>query len=1375
MYFWGVFFLLIVNIGVFAQYPYQFKNYAKQEGLSDSYITDITADEKGEIWFTTLYGINSFDGNDFTSYLREDKAYKSILRNDFTCSFIDDKSRLWFGSYNGTIMQYNSELDNFIDRSLNHLTINEYPEIKGFFQKPGQELYAYTTKGIFYFDENTQKFNKKFWKIPQLDDEIRVLYIDANNTFFAGTRNSGLVEFTEKNEIVKIHKVKSATQNQPLVHCIFQISENILLLGTANGIYEMEYSANETPSIRLKYKALEDYFVKTIAIDKSGNLWIGVDYKGLWIVPKGGQLQRVKSIRNQDSEIVSVNKILCDSYGRVWVGTQGSGIYYFYDKQNKISQHTTGNGLKHQIVSAITKDKKNRLWVGTDGGGISIFSPQMELLKSLNTDNGFPTDLVLSFTEFDDNMWVSTWHGGIVGVNLEDYSLVTYNIDNSGLLYNGIKSACLYAPDTILIGTHAKGLAQFLVKQRKIIGNPNFEYPTYFPNEQFYTNQVITDVNKVVWVATIRNLYAIKQGKIIDVLQNNSDFAPQAPLYVYSVAEDKKNGFVVAGANNGFYRINSKTFEVENLTSFIPDIESAKVLTVFVDSKSNYWLATTVGLLFMNSKTFDCKKIVISAFAKGSFFTHRAVYEDEKGKLYFGTNDGLYSFYPDDITWKNTILKLKLENLHLSFIREIPGSEILPKSLSALDTLKIPYNHNVWGLTFGTICFDDPGAVEYAYKLNGFDNHWNNIGQKQEVTFTNLPSGTYDLEIKAWQYDAQNFTQKKIHIIILPAWWQTWYFKLGLFSVLLFLAYAIYGFRLRNLRQQKIKLEHDVKLKTEELLLQKEQIVEQNSELRHISAKLEESNLLLINQKEDLEDLTKELKEESQELAEVNNTLKSVNETKEQLFSIITHDVRNSFISIQSMANIMFEELKDSSNVKLKNYISHIFKAVNNTSDLLNNLLLWARSQSTSIECFPQYCGVTDIVNLVVESYSHVAQDKKISISYSNHGAEKVYADKEMLVTILRNIVNNALKFTDSGGFVFISTHIEENYVVFQIRDSGKGIDKLVLEELFGAKNDSEVKPKSLYKGSGLGLVLSRGFVEKNKGHIRVQSYSDKGTSFFISIPIEPIESDSSHNDVPSGIHDVSKKTIAIVEDNQQILNMFGMYLDYDYNVRLFNQASELLEYVKTQKVDIVVSDIIMPGIDGFTLCKELKNNSNTSTIPVILISSQFEDSIKEQSYLCGADAFFEKTVSKTVLLAYVKKLCNSTVGNATLTSRLLSADNKEVVDDFIHQFEILLNKNIAKNDYSVEDMASDLNLSRTQLFRKVKQFYTISPKDYLIKLRMQAAAELLSIEDAKIVDIAFSTGFSDPSYFSRCFIKHYGVTPSEYKAGLMSKHKENS
>ncbi|MFO7867718.1 MAG: two-component regulator propeller domain-containing protein [Bacteroidales bacterium] len=1369
-----LFFFIFVQ-QIYAQYSFNLINYTKADGLSDNYIHSIEEDYRGVIWLATSHGINSFNGLEFKSYKKEDSIFSNLVRNDFLSVYEDANNQLWFGGYNGTIYRFNHAYNRFENASLHHVTLQEYPIFTDFYQNKDSELFALSANGLYRYSKFTNNYHKAFREFPLLNNEqVYSMFHDEYGNNWLGTKSKGLVCLSQDSSKKMVVRLPPYTfNNQPQVTSFLSVSDSVLMVGTSHGLYSIKYERfGQFQVERIFEEELAEVFISALSVDQKGNIWIGTSYKGLWVLTQQTVLHQFASNQTDGASIVSVKDIMCDRGGRIWVATHGNGLFLYNPDFSGVHQTDIELGLSHNIVSAIHTDNEKNVWVGTDGGGITVFDSTMNVIQYFNEKSGLSSNSIMNL-ELDSNyMWVSSWYGGLMKINVENYEIELFTKDNSSLSTNAVKSTC-FKDSLLYIGTHEHGVEVLHPKKNKISVPTHIDYGTYYPSVQKYINKIYTDSENKLWVATIRNLYCVDSGKVVEVIANDSHLYPHHPIYITDITETYDN-YILAATNKGCFKINIHTYAVQDMSEYIPDITHTKVLSVLSADDSTYWLATQKGLFQYNPQNEESKKIIFTETSSGLFFFERAVFQDANSKIYYGTNEGLFAFYPDEVSQKHTISSLYFSDLYLSYEIEKTGSKILPKHISCIDTLRLPASYTTFSLAFESVCYSSPEAVEYAYKLKGFDETWNYVGKKHDVVFTNLPPGMYELHVKAWQFNKQHAETTSLYIEILPMWWKTWWFKVIAIIVIALVLYGVYYVRLVSLQHQKQLLKKEVDSQTKALKNQNNHIEIQHNELVYVTKKLQESNDVLLLQKEELEDLTKQLQEESTELDELNKSLKQLNETNNQLFSLITHDVKNSFYSIHSLSETLKLEYDDLSLPQRQKIITLISHATLKTADLLENLLYWSKTQSTTIECYPEYCGVNEIIQYVLESYKHVAQEKNIITHYNLEKDYQFYADKEMIVTTIRNIYNNALKYTPEGGLIVISVLDNDDYIHIQIKDSGIGIENEILESLLGKPTQFVKNNKKELHSSGLGLLVSKQFIEKNKGVIDIETEKNKGSTFHVYIPKKPQHINIKSFEVPYETNITAKNQahsycIAIIEDNPAILRLFRDFLEHDYMCALFSSPLDFLEALTHETFDMIISDIMMPQLDGISLCKKIKNTAKTAHIPCILISSNQDDDVKRQVYANGADGFLQKPVSKPVLLALVYKLFvlyeNYTHKNSLLE---LPSDKTQENNQFSQKFDEIIKQNISNSEFSVEDMAHSMGMSRTQLFRKVKSLYAISPKDFLIKIRMHAAAELLQYNNSKITEIAYATGFSDPSYFTRCFVKHYNVTPSEYRDSLL-------
>lgn len=1052
-----VFLLVFVaySCGLHAQFFCNFQNYSRQDGLTDDFVFSLAQDSLGYIWMSTSYGVNRFDGIQFHSFIKSEQAHQAVLRNDFNCVFSDSKGRIWFGSHNGTIMLYNQQKDVFENKSFDFDYHLEYPSISKFYESKNI-LYALTTHGVLKFNEETGKFEFLCKNFPVFNQiHIISMFQDDSGNFWFGTAKDGVLYVDSQQKTLKIYPLQDEL-GILRVPTFCKIHKNLIYLGTSRGIYEL-HPQTHTLLKSTYFNDIKQNYISSIVRDSSRNMWIGTNYNGLWVYDSNNLFYKIEDFQTEGIKIASINSILCDADNSIWVATQGNGLFLFNPAKNKVQHTSMDVGLAHNVVSTITEDARGNLWIGTDGGGISIFSPYYGYLQEIQAPY-IPSNSILAFAKHSaDEVWACTWGSGIMKIDMFTKAVTPYNLSQPEITNNLIKSICFYDPTTLWIGTYGNGVQEFDLTTQQL-KRKTVSLDTLFKTDrQKFINQIIRDRHGAMWVGSLRTVYKITTTNSQLILNFDNDKLSFFPGYVHTLAEDF-NGNIVVGTNRGLFVYSNQGELIEELSKTIPELQGNEILSLNCNTDKQYWIATTNGLFVYDVTTKKYEIYFVDNFSKGNFYTTRAVYQDLQGRIHWGTMNGFYSFYPNSLQQKHSISNLLFADLFISYQKQAPNIDNYSTHISQLKKLQLSYKQNIWGVSFDAICYNAPDAVVFSYKLEGFDRDWNFIGNKREITFTNIPPGSYTLFVKAWINNQDDAKIIQIDVIITPPWWKTWWFNIILLLVISAALYGVYYLRVYTLKSQKEKLEAEVKRQTKSITEQKKHIEEQNVELQQ------------------------------------------ANDTKNYLFSIVAHDLRNSFTSLHGFSELLDEDYDTIIEKDKRDYIALIKQSSTVIYNLLENLLSWSRSQTRSIECVPEMCQLHNLVEHVVELYKLSAQEKHISLQNNISKQIYVYVDKDMIITAFRNICNNAIKFTPNDGSVVFAAQEKGLKIEVTISDTGVGIAPDEIESIFIIKPSTSYKRKKM-QGSGLGLIVSKEFVEKNNGSIHVTSELEKGSVFHILLP----------------------------------------------------------------------------------------------------------------------------------------------------------------------------------------------------------------------------------------------------------------------------------
>lgn len=1333
--------------------PLSFDFYGYDEGMSDESITGIAEDSLGKIWVSTYFGLHVFDGKKFTVYQSGIDSSR-IIRNDILVVYADKDNQLWIGGPNGSVQKFDAHYNRFIDASLNHITLEEYPAFYNFYQNSQSELFALSNNGLYRYSPHTARFHKALREIQEFkQDFFTALYISPQEYTLIGTRRAGLYYLSaDSSSFFHIPLITpSGKRVNPTV--FYNTSDSTFLVGSSGGIFSLTITESKAIETTFLFADLEGQHVSQITKDSDNNIWIGTWYDGIWIQEHGSNtIQRLSYYDANANRMQRITRIYKDSHNRMWIGTAGNGLFVYNPNLHPIRYVNESYGLSNREVSSFAKDENNNLWVATDGGGIYVYDSSMKLIKHFNKSSGLISSAILCLVQNSTHIWFASWGAGIGKINKSTYEIECYTKESSKLLLNDVKSIAWYNTDTLVIGTHGEGLQFFDCKNKQPISTIELTFGTYMPHEARYINQIAVDAYKNIWVATMRNLYCVKNFVAHDVLESDNFSSPQNPLLVYSVVLDSMH-HAIAATNKGVHSINIHTLEPTYIPTQDNIFSSGIHLSVVADTLSQYWIANTQGLFSYYTKTQKHKKYLFSAHTNHMFFMQRAMFI-HKEELYVGTYKGFYMFDLNKIFNISPYIRIEFEDAYINNEKIDPPSEFLQYSLNYSKNVEFPYNSQRQ-ISFNTICYELPHTVELAYNF-GVDSTWHKIKGDMIIDCSSLKPGTYTLKVKAWQESLGNDTIESIQITIRTPIWYSWWFIILLICGAVLLVWAIIALRTLRIQYEKKLLAAQVKEQVQSLELKTEQIKNQRNELKLLNDKLQEANTELQLQKFDLEELTLQLKEESIEITELNQHLKQSNIAQEQLFTILTTDIVQAFDSLV-LLNQSIEHTIHTDN-KLKSILSDIQHTVLVHKELLHNIILWAKNQSNSIEVHKKNINPTLFLQnfeAMVESLLH---DKNYTITYKYNTDKLFVADEQLLQIALRNILYATLYGSHDGSFILCTTSATATHIEFRIQISLQNL-KTELRNFIDLHNTSSHTQSYDFNAHDIYLIVSQQCIEKNGGEFFIHYQAETGIEYKVTFPLqEPAEAKSA---VKSNTN-LHTKTVAIIDDNEAIAELYASYIAENYNVKVYYDPKIFLDSLQTAHYDIIVSDILMPNIDGYSLCKLVKEKYNT---PVILMSSNQQDSTKINVYEAGADSFVAKPIHKSMINAILKNIDSKTADNKSVANTILLPEEAAEDSIFIKKLEAILIQNIASAEFSIEDLAEQLNMSRSQLFRKVKQLHAMSPKEYLIKMRMQTAAEIIkSLPSIKISEVAYSVGFSDPSYFTKCFIKFYGKSPSEYK-----------
>ncbi|TYA74392.1 hybrid sensor histidine kinase/response regulator transcription factor [Seonamhaeicola marinus] len=1371
-----------VSLNILAQNTTQDYNFVSiKEGIPKVGVSDIIQDHKGFIWIATnSTGIYKFNGIDYTPYKHILNDSTSLSSNRVECAFIDNRNRLWVGTENGLNL-YNNELDQFkriiLDKKTPHndnvTAITEDSSNNLYIGTNGFGVYRLNLDSLSVDRLKSSTFNANHERIKVND----ISHVGGDKIYVA--TNFGLKEINpKKNELIHAQfytKNKSSFDTE--ISKLFKDRNNNLWVGPQRneGIYKCTLNQNQNNSIiHVKQIALTKKKILSIVQLSDDTIMIGSENEGLFHIDTNEQLiaHRIYDKKEKNSLLHnSIWELFVDKDDRIWMGYYNSGIAVsdkLFDKFKDInSAPNKENSLKIASVMGIISDNSSNIWVATDGGGIDIFNPNTQNITHINVEDRYPysglnsNHIISLLKDSKQNIWAGSWDNGLFYLKKGTKTFVNYNVKNisNGLSSNTIVSLAEDSDGIIWIGSFFKGLHAL---------NPVTKEFTYYNSDTFVENgitttdilKILVDTNDNLWLATVNGLFKIeKEGLVIKKIHPLSNRINEAfgsainANYILTVYEDSKKNIWIGTRGSGLCKYNTKKDEFKWYNKSNGLIEE-NVAAIIEDDDNNIWVSGNSGLTKIDDELLEFTNYTFNDGLLSNDFNFGSVFKDANGMLYFGNFKGLDYFNPNELNTNTKVPILHLTDFKLFNEKVIPNSEESPltKVISETDSLTLTNSQSVFTIEYTGLNFTRPEKNNYAYYLEGYEDSWNYVGQKRSATYTNLDQGDYIFKLKASNNDGiWNENPLELKIKILPPWWKTnWaittYILLFLFSIYL----------LNYLTQSRIK--------------EKEQI--RNERLQR-------------HQKDEL------------------------NKKKIQFFTNISHEFRTPLTLIMNPLKDIIHDTELNLPQHIKNKHAIINKNTDRLYRLINELMDFRKLELNKIDVKARKINLIDYSKNILSYFQEEANNKNILLSVDADTPDlTLWADVKMLEKIIFNLLSNAIKVTPEGGAInidLLSTDqlynlplVNKNEPVKAIEiiisDTGPGLEKDQIDKIFERFYQVEKQSKSYFGGTGIGLEVVQSFVKLHKGKVEVSSEVGMGTTFKILFPegnnhftedqiilneeAEFIKKDNLSfapsviiDEEPAQDTEITKQhTVLIVEDNVELRDYLKLELNNQYKVLIANNGNEGIKIAKETFPDVVITDVVMPEMDGMEFCKKIKSDISTSHIPVLMLTAKAKIDDRIEGIETGADAYMVKPFNIRLLKLRLGQLITSRqlIFNKyfSVISEIPEDINTTPLDkEFIENVLNHINENIGDPNLNVETLAFQLNLSRSQFYRKIKALTNQTASEFLRNIRLQKAKQILEMGETNISKVCYSIGFSSHSYFTKCFKNYFGILPTEVKS----------
>ncbi len=1322
------------------------KLFTTDRELSSSLINMIYQDRNGFIWIATEDGLNRYDGSKFTIYKHDPNNEHSLCHNYVRALFEDSKGRLFVGTYNG-LQMYNPATDSFSPRAKeeNEKALNS--NITTILERKNGELWI----GGNVLCTVTVKEDELYVRLVELPipmDMTDYMMEDKSGNLWIAKGENGIYRFGTDNRVSYYFKKGKEAPTGYKGTPISSISEdtygNIYVACMGNGLYKLDKKEDRfTP---ITYKGKQDLPIKTLYSGSQDELYIGTDGNGVKIYNNKKETISDYPFENSyfDSKQSKVHSILKDNAGNIWLAIYQKGVIMIPAQANSFRylgyKSIDKNIIGASCITTLYKDHYGTLWVGTDNDGIyGITEDGRQKVHYSHTDDkrSVPAIIFNIYEDSEHNLWLGSYINGMGKLDRETghCTYIQDLTDNDG---NPVQRVYAFAEDNskrIWIATMGAGLFYYNLKDSRIY-------------QIQVTNSQVNDWISCLLYSRDNKLYTGTYDGLNCIDLNTPDYKSDKILadhIILSIYEDR-NGIIWVGTSEGLSSWDPKS---TSLTTYTTDdgLPSNAIYAIQGDDQDCLWISTNAGISQFHLKNQKFINYYVSDGLQGNEFNKNASFKDSKGTLWFGGMNGITYFNPQEITnpakkWSIRITDFYLHNTPVRKGMLSGGRKIINEAVFDAQEFHLSHGDNAFSIEFSTMEFNNPERITYLYAMN--DDHWISLPKgTNRVSFSNMAPGTYHFRVKAQDYTVDSAI-KAITIRIFPAWWASWWAKLIYSLIILGAIYLII-----------MQVRHRYRTKQEML--------------QHIHAE-------------------------------------QINEAKLQFFINISHEIRTPMsLIISPLQKLMSNDMEST---RQRAYRT-IYRNAERILHLVNQLMDIRKIDKGQMTLTFRETDIVGIISDLCDTFAEQAVEKNLSLQFHHPEKDelKLWVDTGNFDKIILNVLSNAFKFTPKDGAINICLNTGEDketsgplhkYAEIVIADTGIGIDPKEKEHIFERFYQIHNNLNNSGVGTGIGLHLTRSLVELHHGDIHVENNPEgqPGCRFIIRLPIgnahlRPEEMDTDietattpvHTQIPSVImasepdekegakvYSKTKFRVLIVEDDEEIRRYICQELSTDYHIVESCNGKEALEMMFKKTPDLVISDVMMPEMDGLTLCRKIKQNVNLNHIPVILLTAKIREEDNIEGLENGADAYITKPFNieilrKTVgnLIRSRERLRNTFSGQQIREDQLKKIEAPSADDKLMERIMKVINENMSNPNLTVETITTEVGISRVHLHRKLKELTNQTTRDFIRNARLKQAAILFEEKRYTVSEVAELTGFTNPNNFATAFKVLYGVSPTTY------------
>ena len=1334
-----VLWLLLLSVVSLAQ-PYSVKQLGIEKGLSNNYVVSIAQDKQGFLWFATEEGLNKFDGTRFITYLKnEDLTRQGITGNELNCLLDDPQdSILWIGTQRAGLNAYDYVNNTFLcyrhdGENPESLITDDVTKIVA--ATDGNLWITTYWRGGDYFDKKAGKFiHYNTQTVPGLaSDNIWSVVDGGDGKLYMGHVHHGFSVLSLKDKKVKnfMHDPEDPVSLPGNgVTCIYKDLSGNIWLGTDRGLALFNPEAENF----IHFHHSEDGVPHTVFDIRQfdGNkLWIAMEFGGIAILDLTQRMflspdqVRFQYIKEGDDEYsLSNSTVRClfqDSFKNVWAGMWGGGINFLSHESSYFNVYSyspiqhSGSSLNNKTASSVCVARDGKLWIGTDGGGINVFD-KGKRVAVYKEETGDLTDnsIQAALCDSEGNLWFGSFMGGVDFYDVKKKSFhQIFPKDKTGedvrALYEDAEYVWIGTSNGIYkVRLHDKGIADHYTVENNLV------------------RCISKDNLNRLWIGTFggglgvfdEHFQCVKLFNVTSLFPSNT---------INTVYMDSQNRMWI-GTGEGLVCFPSSQSWDYKVYRSEEGLSNVHIRAITEDNHGNIWVSTNKGIscllkdkeVFYNYDHWD--NVPMGNFMSGS------VAEAKDGTLYFGSINGLCRFNPDQVLEKRESPAAIITEMRIfGPLRDTDSNEKV-MALEGQSEVRLSYMQNNFSVTFNIQNYALADQVEYAYMLKGLENSWYTVTDPNNVTFRNIPPGNYCFQVKT-RIRNQEWADEiaSLDIRIDPPVWLTWWAKLFYIlsgvSVLYFILHAY---------KKKLDMES-------------------------------------------LYELEKKNHEHEQEL----------NNERLRFYTNITHELRTPLTLILGP----LEDMQKSNSLSGKDSqkISVIHQSAIRLLNLINQILEFRKTETQNKKLCVSRDNLAALVHEIGLKYKELNRKPEIDFCLEIEQEDmSLFFDKEVVTIILDNLISNAIKYTEKGTITLGLHQVVRNnihHTEISVSDTGFGIAPDALPHIFDRYYQEGSEHQA--SGTGIGLALVKNLVVLHEGEIRVESSLNVGSTFYVSLLTDNTYPHVLHADSTEKTSDEKdekeeniepvhsgKRILLIVEDNRDICDYIVESFSDDFEVRTAANGEQGLEQALGCIPDIIVSDIMMPVMNGIVMCRKLKEDLRTSHIPIILLTAKDSLQDKEEGYQVGADSYLTKPFSATLLHSRIHNLLESrkllaerfNTNSILIDKRAAVTESMNKLDnEFLEKINKLIEDRLSSEKIDIGYLSDAMCMSNSTLYRKMKALTGLSTNEYIRKIKMQYAERLLLEGKYNISEVAFKVGINSTVYFRQCFKDEFGMAPSDY------------